>query len=331
MLIISKSEDCFGQFKTYQDSINFYNKKKDFKKSLIYYDKIIKLYPNSAYYTIEKGIFLHDLRSYAEAVAEFSRALKINSNIVDAYVRRGRSYLGLHLYDSSINDFNLAYGKLKYQDSVIFLYRGHAYLKKGNYDAANADYDSASKFNSSYKEFLKSRALVKIEMEDLESALNDLNRVVIIDSSDLIAIKNRAIVNFQLNNLDTSLSDVNTYLKKYPKDAEVNLIAGGIFFEMKDYKTALQYLNSCKDKIKTMEAYRASGLTNYYLVNDQQAINDLKIALSLSPTQAEEAELYYIIGVCKNNLNPKSGCNELSKAIEKGLADAKRTYSEDCK
>ncbi|MGC3945709.1 MAG: hypothetical protein QM762_14510, partial [Chryseolinea sp.] len=128
-----------------------------------------------------------------------------------------------------------------------------------------------------------------------------------------------------------ALKDARHYLKYFPMNERTNYIAGTALFMKKDYKTALQYVDKCKTKPTIKTVYKLSGLCHYYLVHDQQAIEDLTKYLSLNVTQSEEAEAYYTIGICKNNVEPKSGCREIALAIEKGLTDAQLNYDDECK
>jgi tetratricopeptide (TPR) repeat protein len=331
LIILLKSTISFGQLKVYQDSLAFYYKKKNDEKILLYFDKVLTLDPKSTYYLLHKGAYLHEKKKYSDAINTFSKAIVINSSLTDAYVRRGISYLGLEKYDSSILDFNHAIGKFSYQDSVIFKYRALAYLASNKFELAKADYDSALKFNPHDKDLLNNRALAKMELKDLKGALEDLNRAISEDKNYLNAIKNRAIVNSQIGDVETTLKDTNHYLKYFPLDPNINLIVGTIYFDRKDYKNALQYLDKSKASLKTKQVYILSGMSHFFLVQDQKAIDDLSQVLNFTLTQSEAAEIYYIIGLCKNNIKPKSGCGDIIMAVKLGQPDAKRNYKEECK
>ncbi|HOX83826.1 MAG TPA: hypothetical protein PLJ60_12310 [Chryseolinea sp.] len=319
------------QYNEYQDSVWFFHATGEYNKSLFYFDKLIEVYPESTYNILSKGALLHELHAYNEAIEEFSKVIKINPNVIDAYVRRGRSYLNLHQYDSSILDFNRAYGQYRYQDSTLFLYRAYAYLMKDEIRSAQADNDSSRHFYVNEKTFLHAKARVAIETHDYKIALNDLNKSLSIDSSNLDVLKDRALVNSQLNNYDAALKDSWIYLKHYPDDEAVNLIVGVILLIRKDYYKVLPYLNKCGKKIITKQVFLARGFANYYLANDQLSIHDLQRALRLYPTQEEQAQIYSIIGTCKNNIKPKTGCEDLLKASALGLVEAKRIYLDECK
>lgn len=330
ILVFLFSSSAFGQLEIYQDSLNYYYKKKDNDKVLVYVDRILQINPTSTYYLLHKGSILHESKNYRDAVRIFSKALLINPEITEGYVRRGISYLGLQEYDSSILDFTKAIGKYRHQDSVIYRYRGLAYLVTGKFELAKTDYDSAIKFNLHDKELLNNRAYAKMQLGDLKDARKDLDRAIDEDDNYLNAIKNRAIVNSQINDTQAALKDASHYLEYFPMDENINLIVGTLYFDMKDYENALQYFDKSKLKLKTKEVYHLSGVSHYYLAHDQQAINDLTQVFKFSLTQSEEAELYYLIGICKNNVAAKSGCMDIKKAIEKGQLDAKRIFNEQC-
>lgn len=330
LIILLNPLHSFSQIEVYQDSLKFYYKAKNEVKVLVYLNKILTLSPNSTYYLLIKGAFLHERENYAEAIKSFSKALQINPNLTDAYVRRGITFLQAEKYDSSILDFNQAIGKYKYQDSLIFKYRAEAYLLSNQFELARTDIDSALKYNPHDKELLHNRAIAKIELGDLASARMDLDKVIEEDIPLIAAVRSRAIFNSKVGDFDGALKDFYRYLKHFPEDETSNLMAGAILFDKKEYKNALPYLIKSKANSESKDAYLLSGMCHYFLVHDQQAIDDLTQALKLNPTQPEEAEIYYFIGICKNNLNPKSGCNDIRKAIEKGFADAQKTFKQEC-
>lgn len=330
ILIFYNSSIAFGQIRLYEDSLRFYFEKGNYDKSIIYVDKILDLYPTSTYYLLYKGAFQHEKFMYDEAIKTFSSVIQINPDLTDAYVRRGHSFLRLRKYDSSLLDFNKAIGKYRYQDSVIYVYRALAYYETGQFELAKVDYDSAIKFNGNDKESLDNRALTKIKLGDEIGALEDLNRAIAIDPNYLDALKHRITVNAVLRNIDEVLTDSKQFIKHRPLDEDVNLILGGYYFFTKEYETALKYLDKAK-QLKTKEVYKLTGLAHYYLVHDKRAIENLTQVFNFDLTQAEEADMYYIIGICKNNIKPKSGCLDFEEAIKRGQVSARTTFGEDCK
>jgi tetratricopeptide (TPR) repeat protein len=266
---------------------------------------------------------------YSEAIKAFSKALKINPNINDALVRRGKAYLALKKYDSCMNDFANSIGKYPYHDSTIFLFRSYAFESIGEEKKYKQDLDSVLKFTKSLKVLHNALGMVKSEMQDYNGALLEFNKAINIDKEYLHAIKNRALVYYLLNNLEQAFVDSQTYIKWFPEDKEMNFIKAIHFFSIKKYEETLLYINKCKSKLKTKQVYFLSGAANYFLANDAESIKDLSIALTINPTPQEAAEMYNLIGVCKNNQKPKSGCADILRAINQGSIDAKQNFTAD--
>lgn len=117
------------------------------------------------------------------------------------------------------------------------------------------------------------------------------------------------------------------FLNSYPADSLVNYISGTIYFDLKKYDIALNDFNRAKEgRLHQRELYYLSGLCNYYLVNDQSAIDDFKKALDFG----EDPQTIFLIGVCSNNLKSKSGCGLIKRAIDLGFPDQGGVYKSDC-
>jgi tetratricopeptide (TPR) repeat protein len=322
--------DSLAQSINYRDSLFFYHDRNEPEKTLYYFNKVLEQNPRSTFYLLHKGAFLHELERHREAVTEFSKAIAVNPDLTDAYVRRGISFLAIPKYDSSILDFSKALGKHRYQDSVIFKYRGLAFLSTGQFERALLDYDSAIKFNDHDKDILNNRSNTRAKLGDLHGALQDLNRAIIVDPTYVLARKNRLMIFAQLGDLDSALLDGRFCLSKIPGDEQVNLVVGSIHFDKKEFGKAISYFEKSKG-MKGTDVYRLCGLSYHYTGRYQDAIKNLEMALRLGVQNSYEADTYFVLGISKNNLNPKSGCPDISKAVEKGHADGKAEYGKACK
>jgi tetratricopeptide (TPR) repeat protein len=77
-----------------------------------------------------------------KAIADFTLAIKFNSNYTGAYSNRGIAYYYNHNYDKAIADYTKAL-KLDPNDAEIFNNRGEGYQAMGDYEHAMADYNRA--------------------------------------------------------------------------------------------------------------------------------------------------------------------------------------------
>ena len=126
------------------------------------------------------------------------------------------------------------------------------------------------------------------------------------------------------------IQDYTKAIELNPKDAEAYYNRGTAKAELKDYKGARQdYTKAIKLNPKDFEAYTNRGVAKFELKKDYRgAIQDYTKAIELNP---KDAEAYYNRGLTKITSGQKdSGCLDLSKAGELGLAGAYEAIKKYC-
>lgn len=96
--------------------------------------------PRDAAYFFRFGNYKMDACDYAEAIANFDRALALAPNNSDAYHSRGIAKDGQGDYAGAIADFDRAIA-LAPDDADIYHNRGVTKAEQGDYSGAIADYD----------------------------------------------------------------------------------------------------------------------------------------------------------------------------------------------
>jgi tetratricopeptide (TPR) repeat protein len=91
-----------------------------------------------------RAVQLDGKKQYAQAVAEWSKALQLAPNDTDALMARASDYISLGQYDKAIGDYNRA-EKLGDHDVWINWGRGIAYIYTNKYAPALAEFDAAVK------------------------------------------------------------------------------------------------------------------------------------------------------------------------------------------
>ena len=89
-----------------------------------------------------RGMQWCDRQEYLAAIADFDRAIKINTNWVEAYYNRGLSCFKIEEYEAAIWDYTKVM-QLQPTHAEAYKNRGNTYYKLGNYEAAIADYDKS--------------------------------------------------------------------------------------------------------------------------------------------------------------------------------------------
>lgn len=116
-----------------------------------------------------------------QAVRDFSHALEINPNYVDALINRGSAYILQKQYNTALIDFNLA---LELDDSRAEIYnvRGEVYLINNMNDQAIKDFTAAIILNPTYSDAYLNRAKAHSAKGLTEEAEYDCSQAIRTDS-----------------------------------------------------------------------------------------------------------------------------------------------------
>eukprot|EP01080_Neovahlkampfia_damariscottae_P009512 gene9512-1719_t len=119
-----------------------YVKKEKFKSALKYYGILIEKEPTPELY-LDRGVILSELEGSEEkAVSDFTNAIKLNENFMDAYENRGILLKQMEEFEKAIPDFT----KLLTRSTVdpdMYVERGMCYYELDEEDKAVADFKKA--------------------------------------------------------------------------------------------------------------------------------------------------------------------------------------------
>ena len=92
---------------------------------------------------IDAGIAYTDSDEYGKAIAAFSEAIRLTTDLAyECYVRRASVYVRMGDFDRAAADYGMAIG-LDPNFDVAYAMRGEMYALQGEYDMAILDYDTA--------------------------------------------------------------------------------------------------------------------------------------------------------------------------------------------
>jgi tetratricopeptide (TPR) repeat protein len=89
-----------------------------------------------------RGVAYLRQHAYKKAIADFNRAIKLNSSFWSAYHNRGQAYSGLGEDEKAIEEFSKVI-EANPNRAAIYKDRGIAYRKLGDYDLAVKDFEKA--------------------------------------------------------------------------------------------------------------------------------------------------------------------------------------------
>lgn len=82
------------------------------------------------------------MKQYERAIADYDKAIEINTEDANAYNNQGASYNGLELYEHAIKDFDKAI-ELEPEHAAAYHNRGTSYVRLELYARIRTDYDKA--------------------------------------------------------------------------------------------------------------------------------------------------------------------------------------------
>ncbi|HEX2928060.1 MAG TPA: tetratricopeptide repeat protein [Ruminiclostridium sp.] len=254
----------------------------------------------------------NDLESAIEA---YNKALIINSQYYDAYVRRGGVYKRKGNMEQALADSNIAIAINPTGTAAYFL-RGAVYASTSNIKQALEDYSKIisvdpknarayvlrgyiyfnGRFAFSVIEKKESRELSEVQFielsvkENLSRALSDFSRAIELDSDEAIIYELRAGVYSVLNDYDKAVADYNRAIGLTPRNIKLYEKRAMCHRIMKSWEKEWEDWN----KIVELDSQNPDGYSMRAIVGKQlskdvnQTIADLTKAIELSQSQEDK-------------------------------------------
>jgi tetratricopeptide (TPR) repeat protein len=130
---------------------------------------------------VDRGKYWSEAREWKRALADFDRAIQLNSQLAVAYSSRAAVHLKQENFKKAIADCVLAIAIEPHQEA--FSIRGDAHHKSGNYELAIEDYAEAKRIDGTVAQayFLRSQELQ--ETGEQEQATQALEQALALDPS----------------------------------------------------------------------------------------------------------------------------------------------------
>ena len=159
--------------------------------------------------------------------------------LAQALYHRGAGYAAKGDYAEAVRNFTQA---LKFApDSTDALYnRGGAYTKLDRWDDALADFNAVLKIAPNDIDTFYARAWVHAQRGDDEAAIADLDRVLKIVPDDQEALLDRGGMNIRAGRYDDAIRDFSQLLKLDPKAAAAAYNRGRAYYAKQDYRQAAE-------------------------------------------------------------------------------------------
>ena len=196
-----------------------------------------------------------------QIIHELDAAIQRNPEDAKAYSTRGDAYLRKGEYDRAIADYNVAI-KLDPENSELYVNRGCAYLSKGDCDRAITDYDKAIQLNSEeVGAYIGKEHAYLDKGDDARACATNIELLRLLD--------------------DLELAPLDAAIKASPQDAEAYYNRAFFYDKNGNYNLAISdYSEAIRLDPKYAEAYHGRGKVYYYGKDEEdRAIADYNEAI----------------------------------------------------
>jgi len=272
-----------------------YDSEYNFKKSLLYYNKILEIDPTHIKAIIDKAQSLSTLGNYIKALEIIDEEIK-NSNDGHLWATKGRLLSLIHKDSGEIkNCFKEA---LKSSDDNSYVYYSQAKVYEHN-----LEYNKATKcYDESIKDLVNSicdlddgvyltkllvihnKGWMYVRSKDYEKALECFNEVLKINKKSIMGLYSKSYVYFEQGQLDPAMEILKDILNLNPKHIISLILKAIIINSQGSPKTAMNIFQRVLD----IDEKNGLALMNMSWINFQEkeyekSFNRAKKALEIEP------------------------------------------------
>ena len=253
----------------------------------------------------ESGIEKNANSEYEEAIIDFTKAIEIDGEFIDAYRSRASSRIWINDYEGVVND-NTKIIELNSEDSYAYECRGRAKAILKDYYGAIEDFSKAIELDKESKVY-SSRGRMKKNLLDYNGAMLDYNIAVEKYPEDESSYFGRGELKYVMEDYLGAIIDFNKCIEIKPnriifidKRADCRLKIEDYIGAIEDYSMSIQ---NRQDKFSVdrppsenatkllASLYYNRGFARYKIKEYNKAIEDLKKAIEINPDFEEAIKL----------------------------------------
>ena len=211
----------------------------------------------------------------------------------------------------------------------LLVLRAKAYFMMNNYEMAMSDFNKLLEVNKRNPKYFELRADTWIALKNFKQAEKDLSKAISIQVDCFELYKKRAICRIELNQNEMALQDINLLLELFPGKKDVLLLMIQVNSKENQYLKALTGINfllsedslNARYFLARAEIYEKAGINH-------QAGKDYDKSIQLAPSNPAillaRGKYYFHLN------NFKAACADWKKAEIAGSLEAGRLKFENC-
>ncbi|MDE0313943.1 MAG: tetratricopeptide repeat protein [Candidatus Poribacteria bacterium] len=151
----------------------FEAKQVEYENAIKHFTEAIRLKTDLANAYFNRGVTYAFRGEFDDAIRDFNTVIQLQPNHAGAYYNRGNTYVDKGELDNAIKDFSKAIELDTYYLNAHHN-RGFAYLKKGEFDDAIKNFDTAIQLQPNHAESYNNRGEAWLHLQEWEKAKSDL-------------------------------------------------------------------------------------------------------------------------------------------------------------
>jgi tetratricopeptide (TPR) repeat protein len=223
----------------------------------------------------------------------------------------------------SVIEKNLNEGSIE-----LYLYNSRLYADENNMELALNELNRALEFDPDNLDLLRQKADFLMQTKNYKEAYTLLGKILTIVPEDFPSRYLHAAAALYSGNISAARQDITLYLKYFDSEDAI-FLAGKIAYTGGQYLEALRYFNQLLERnTANAQYFKARGMTYYQTRTLTQAAFDLSMSLDLVP---DDAETNYYLGLTQDLLgNKKMACYYLNRAYRYGEPKAYNYTQQNC-
>ncbi len=173
-------------------------------------------YPRAWQALVNRGDYYGRTKEIDKALADYTKAIKLNSGFVDAYNNRGNLYFRQGKDALALKDYNQAL-KIRPHNQNALGNRGAIFYRMGQYDKALKDLDAALSMKKRYPDGHLNRGIVLSVVGQYAKAKEDFDAFLKSQPNHVLAYYWRGIALQNMGSHQAAIADFTRALKRKPK------------------------------------------------------------------------------------------------------------------
>lgn len=271
-----------------------------------------------------RGVYQHNKGNADQAIADYTKAIQLQSNYCVAYHNRANAHYDLGRYDPAIADYTKAIANAS---DIVSEYRarGHlgrarAYRAMGNSLAAIDDFTEAINIDPGYQEAYSGRAEISADLGRVDHAIADCNKAIAMKPDDWRALSVRAMALLSKGNTADALDDLGQAAACAPAPAALLNNRGVLNRELGRFDQAIaDFTKVIELRPQDSLAYYNRAETHYRTAAGALAMSDYGRAIELAsdPNAKHIVHAYSQRGRLRGQANDHEGAiRDFDKVIE---------------